>query len=52
MLTAAYFMRRDEVAYADLGADYFDRRDQTKLVNRLIRRVADLGFHVEIRPAA
>jgi transposase len=52
MLTAAYFMLRDEVAYADLGADHFDRRDQTKLVNRLIRRVADLGFHVEISPAA
>jgi transposase len=52
MLNAAYFMLRDEVAYADLGADHFDRRDPTKLVNRLIRRVADLGFHVEIRPAA
>jgi transposase len=52
MLTAAYFMLRDQVAYHDLGANHFDRRDQTKLVNRLIRRVADLGFHVEITPAA
>jgi len=52
MLTAAYHMLRDEVAYNDLGADHFHRRDQTKLVNRLIRRAADLGFHVEIRPAA
>jgi hypothetical protein len=25
---------------------------QLKRVNRLLRRVTDLGFHVEIRPAA
>jgi hypothetical protein len=40
------------VAYHDLGANHFDRQDQTKLVNRLIRRIADLSFHVEIRLAA
>ncbi len=51
MITAAYYMLRDDVAYQDLGANHFDRSDQTKLVNRLIRRVTDLGFHVEIRPA-
>jgi hypothetical protein len=28
------------------------RRDKLKLVNGLLRRVADLGFQVEIRPAA
>ncbi|MFI4972585.1 MAG: IS110 family transposase [Hyphomicrobiales bacterium] len=52
MLTAAYHMLRDNVAYKDLGTTHFDRRDTTKLVNRLIRRVAELGFQVELRPAA
>ena len=52
MLGAAYHMLRDNQIYQELGAAHFDRRDQTKLVNRLIRRAAELGFHVEVRPAA
>ncbi len=52
MLTAAYHMLRDEVPYRDLGADHFDRRDKTKLTNRLLRRLKDLGVDVEVRPAA
>ena len=52
MLTAAYHMLRNDVPYQDLGPLHFDRRDKLKLVNRLLRRVADLGFQVEIRPAA
>jgi transposase len=52
MLTATYHMLRDNVVYQDLGATHFDRRDTTKLVNRLIRRVTKLGFQVELRPAA
>ena len=52
MLGAAYHMLRDNQTYQELGAAHFDRRDQTKLVNRLIRRAAELGFHVEVRPAA
>jgi transposase len=52
MLTAAYHMLRNDVPYQDLGPLHFDRRDKLKLVNRLLRRVADLGFQVEIRGAA
>jgi transposase len=51
MLTAAYFMLRDGVPYADLGADHFDRRDKTKTIHRLLRRLADLGCRVEEVPA-
>ena len=52
MLTAAYHMLRNEVPYRDLGADHFDRRDKTKLTNRLLRRLKELGVEVEVRPAA
>lgn len=52
MLTAIYFMLRDRVPYRDLGATYFDRRDQTKIANRLRRRLESLGFSVQMQPAA
>ena len=51
MLTAAYYMLRDGVDYRDLGADHFDRRDKAKLAKRLVARLHDLGFNVELRAA-
>jgi len=51
MLTAAYYMLKDDVEYRDLGADHFDRRDKAKLANRLIQRLHELGFAVEVRAA-
>jgi transposase len=52
MLTAIYFMLRDGVDYRDLGHDYFDRADKTKAVERLVRRLGDLGYEVELKAAA
>lgn len=52
MLTAAYHMLRDGVDYKDLGADHFDRCDKNKTAQRLLRRLEELGLHVEVRPAA
>jgi transposase len=52
MLTAAYYMLRDGVEYRDLGADHFDRRDRTKVANRLIRRLEELGLKVQVEAAA
>lgn len=52
MLTAIYFVLRDHVPYRDLGVTYFDRRDQTKIANRLRRRLESLGFSVQMQPAA
>jgi transposase len=51
MLTAAYHMLKYDVDYRDLGADHFDRRDKPKLANRLIQRLHELGFTVEVRAA-
>lgn len=52
ILTAAYFMLRDGVAYRDLGSDHFDRTDKTKTIRRLVRRLEDLGCAVELKAAA
>ena len=52
ILTAVYFMLREGVAYRDLGHDYFDRLDKAKTVNRLLRRLKDLGCEVELKTAA
>ena len=51
MLTAAYYMLRDDVDYRDLGTDYFDRSDRTKIANRLVRRLRDLGYQVDLKAA-
>jgi transposase len=52
MLTAAYYMLRDGVEYRDLGPDHFERRDKSKAINRLVRRLHDLGCEVELKHAA
>jgi transposase len=52
MLTAAYYMLRDDVDYRDLGTDYFDRADKTHTADRLVRRLRNLGFEVELKGAA
>jgi hypothetical protein len=36
--------------YDDLGPDHFDRRAQGKQVHRLINRLQNLGFAVQITP--
>jgi transposase len=52
MLTAAYHMLRNGVEYRDLGADHFSRRDRSKAIQRLVRRLNDLGCEVQLTPLA
>jgi transposase len=52
MLTAAYHMLKNGVQYQDLGAAHFTRRDREKIILRLIRRINDLGCHVQLTPQA
>jgi transposase len=52
ILTAAYHILRDGTEYRDLGATHFTRLDQTQLARRLSRRLRQLGYEVELRPAA
>jgi transposase len=52
MLTAIYHVLRNNVPYRDLGAQHFDRRDRLRIANRLRRRLEELGYAVQIAPAA
>jgi transposase len=48
ILTAAYHMLKDSTLYEDLGAAHFDRRRPAAQARRLVRRLAELGFSVEL----
>lgn len=52
MLTCAYHMLKHGVEYRDLGADHFARRDREKMIQRLVRRINDLGCNVQLMPQA
>jgi transposase len=52
MLGACYYMHRDGIAYRDLGADHFARHDKLKTLGRLVRRLHDLGYEVELKQVA
>jgi transposase len=52
MLTAAYHMLKDGTLYQDLGAAHFDNRAKGKHVLRLVNRLQNLGFDVQITPIA
>jgi transposase len=51
MLTAIYIMLRDDVVFEDLGDQYFAQREKTRLTNRLLQRLRDLGVEVEVKAA-
>jgi transposase len=52
ILTAAYHMLKDGTFYNDLGSAHFDRRRPETQARRLLKRLADLGFSVELKPVA
>ena len=51
MLTAAWHMLRDGTEWHELGAAYFDRADAAKTANRLIQRLQQIGYAVQVTPA-
>jgi transposase len=52
MLTAIYHMLKDGTMYQDLGRNYFDRRSTDQHKKRLVKRLADFGYAVELKPLA
>jgi transposase len=52
ILTAVYYMIKNDVDYKDLGADYFPRRDQKVAAFDLVRRLEHLGYRVQLSAAA
>jgi len=52
ILTATYFMLTRGTDYHDLGPAYLQRADRQKIARRLIRKLDELGFQVDLRDAA
>ena len=52
ILTASYHMLANGTLYQDLGADHFDRRTKTAHTKRLVSRLQNLGYDVQITPQA
>ncbi len=52
ILTAIFHMLKNGTCYQDLGHDHFDRRAKTAQTKRLVARLQNLGYAVEITPLA
>jgi hypothetical protein len=52
ILTAIYHMLKDGTMYKDLRCNHFDRRSTDKQKQRLLKRLTELGYAVEIKPLA
>ena len=52
ILTASYFMLRNRTSYQDLGSDHFERLGRNRAAARLVRRLQNLGYQVDLREAA
>jgi transposase len=50
ILTAIYHMLKHGTLYQDLGPNHFDPRAKERQKNRLVKRLADLGYAVELAP--
>lgn len=51
MLTAAWYMLRNQTDWQDLGATHFDRADRQKTANRLVKRLEQIGYTVQLAAA-
>jgi transposase len=52
VLIIAYTLLTRQQPYQDLGAVYFDRREQQRVERRLVQRLERLGYEVSLQPKA
>jgi transposase len=52
ILTIAYMILTRKQPYQDLGAAYFDQREQHRVERRLVQRLERLGYEVSLQPKA
>jgi hypothetical protein len=50
VLVILYHVLRDKRPYTDLGAEYFDKLDTTRIQRHHVRRLEQLGFTVTLTP--
>lgn len=51
ILTSVYFMLNRGTEYKDLGAEYFTVLSRAKTTSRLVRKLNELGYQVELKAA-
>ncbi len=51
ILTIVYHVIRDGTDYRDLGANYFQTRDRSKVARRFVARLQQMGYNVQITEA-
>ena len=52
ILVIAYHLLKNGTVYTDLGADYFERRNEQQVQKHLVKRLEKLGYKVSIEPIA
>lgn len=52
ILVIAYHLLKNGTVYTDLGADYFERRNEQQVQKQLVKRLEKLGYKVMIEPLA
>lgn len=52
LLVAGYHMITKQMDYQDLGNNYFDERNKESVKRRMVKRLEQLGYQVELKPAA
>lgn len=52
ILIIAYALLQRGTVYIELGADYFDQRNDHSLQRQLVKRLERLGYTVTLEPAA
>jgi transposase len=52
LLVTGYYLITRQQTYHDLGANYFDERDREGVKRRAVRRLEQLGYQVNLMPAA
>jgi len=50
LLVTGYYMITRQVDYQDLGNNYFDERNKESVKRRMVKRLEQLGFQVELKP--
>jgi len=51
ILVIAYHMLKRGTEYVELGGDYFDKRNEQQVQQRLVKRLEKLGYKVLLEPA-
>ena len=51
-IAIGFVVRQDAALYQDLGANHFQSRSTGQHTQRLVKRLADLGYDVALTPLA